>query len=291
MIREIKPQDKKRILEISQNIWEGDDYISRVFDDWVANPNGLFSGLWENGKLVGFGKLTHLTEEDIWLEGLRKDETSGAKGVGEKLSKHYINYLKGKQIRSVRFSTYFGNIASIKLNEKLGFKRLHTLSLKSQQIHEMISIKNDLTKYEFTEVKNYIESSSYLKGTKGFIGKGWVVYEFNEKLLKQFHREKQILVYRDDNQIRGCAIWSLQHYKKIIWISFLEAESEHILHKLLTEINNIGYDQQKKEMQILVPDGKLLEFCHQNNFTSWQQDHDFLLYELPKTLIAKITGS
>lgn len=291
MIRSIKPKDKQNVLEISKHIWEGDDYISQVFDDWVSNPNGLFCGLWEDGNLVGFGKLTHLSEKDIWLEGLRKDEKSGAKKVGEKLSGFYIKYLEGKQINSVRFSTYFGNIASIKLNEKLGFKHIHTLSLKFKPINKKLHSKYNLSNYEFADVKKYIESSSYLKGTKGFIAKGWVVYEFDDNLLKQFHNQKQILVYKDKNQIKGCAIWSLQHYKKVIWVSFLEAESQAILYSFLTEINNIGFAQNKDEMQILIPAGKLIEFCNNNEFSSWEQENDFLLYELPKSLIAKFTGS
>lgn len=291
MIREITPQDKERVLAISRNIWDGEDYIADVFDDWVKDARGLFCGLWENGKLVGFGKLTYLSEYDIWLEGLRKDESCGVKGVGEKLSRQYINYLKGKKIRSVRFSTYFGNIASITLNEKLGFKCIHTLSLKSKPITKKIEYSDEWpVDFDLKAIHDYIMTSSYLHGTKGFIGRGWVVYEYNLILLNEFYKHNKIIVYSQNNEIKGCAIWDIKHQRDIIWICFLEAENDEILQKLLTRINNIGFEGQQKEMQILVPDGKLLEFCKNNNFTSWEQDHDFLLYELPQQVLKHITN-
>ncbi len=32
MIRRIEADDKKEILNISENIWGGDDYVSQIFD-------------------------------------------------------------------------------------------------------------------------------------------------------------------------------------------------------------------------------------------------------------------
>jgi len=164
MIRRIKASDKKRVLEISSQIWEGEDYLFQVFDEWV-NDNGVFAGLWENNILVGFGKLTWLTPTDVWLEGLRKDEKSGAVKVGEKLSKYYLNYLKEKELNSIRFSTYFGNTASIKLNEKLGFIKILELSLKTIKIESSIKkISENLTKdISFSIFKKFVENSKYLQ--------------------------------------------------------------------------------------------------------------------------------
>ena len=73
MIREIKLSDKKEVLRISSQIWEGDDYVNNVFDEWVTDDDGLFTGYWENEKLIGFGRMRFLTPVDIWLEALRKD--------------------------------------------------------------------------------------------------------------------------------------------------------------------------------------------------------------------------
>src|SRR5438093_1005134 len=35
-LRPVRPADRERIIEITKDVWEGRDYIPRVFDSWVA---------------------------------------------------------------------------------------------------------------------------------------------------------------------------------------------------------------------------------------------------------------
>lgn len=291
MIREIRPSDKPRVLEISSQIWEGDDYIPLVFDQWVQDE-GVFAGLWENDILVGFGKLTYLTPTDVWLEGLRKDEKIGANHVGEKLSKFYLDYLKGKKIDSVRFSTYFGNAASINLNEKLGFQKVLLQSLKTKILEKRIQKVSAYlsTEIKFSQLKDYIEKSQYLKASKSNICQGWVVHKYSDKLLREYYDKKNFVVWLENSCIKGCALWSDVHYNDVFWISLLEVDNEQIFQEFLNYFNHLNKNSGKKEIEILVPTKLLLDFCNKNGFTSWEQEEDFYLYELPKATIEQITN-
>jgi hypothetical protein len=292
MIRRITEKDRIRVIEIASKIWEGDDYISFVFDEWVNDPDGNFAGLWENNKLVGFGRLKFLTSTDVWLEGLRKDPDSDAKGVGEKLSQYYYNYLQGKKITSIRFSTYFDNIASIKLNEKSGFKKVLTLSLKSLDLTKTernfsIKITSDIN---FKSIKHFVENSSYLQKSNYFIGKGWVTHKYSEKLLRKFFDDGNIVVWLEDGIIKGAGIWSKVNYPDVFWISFLEADNFEIFSGLKDYFNSVGRKMGKERLEIFIPDNKLKEFCNRAGFESWEQENDFMLYELPQKLINRITS-
>ena len=294
MIREIKLSDKKEILIISSQIWEGDDYVSNVFDEWVKGNAGFFTGYWEDEKLIGFGRMRFLTQTDIWLEALRKDPQTTIKGVGYKIATYYMNQLKGKRIKSIRFSTYFGNIASIKLNEKLGFKKVLTLSLKELEISKQklepihSSIKKEV---DYKMLDQYILNSSYLKRTNNFIGKGWVVHKYSEELLEEFHSEKQYAVYLENGEIKGLILFSDVKYSSVFWISFIEAENEEIYQELLNYAKLRALENNCKKIQILVPDiSELMCSIDSSGFKSWEQNNDFLLYEMPKNLIKQITG-
>ena len=292
MIRRITEKDRFRVIEIASKIWEGDDYISFVFDEWVNDPDGNFSGLWENGKLVGFGRLKFLTSTDIWLEGLRKDPDSDAKGVGEKLSRYYYNYLQGKKITSIRFSTYFDNIASIKLNEKSGFKKVLTLSLKSLDLTKTernfsIKITSDIN---FKSIKQFVENSSYLQKSNHFIGKGWVTHKYSEKFLRTFFDDGNIVVWLEDGLIKGAGFWAKVNYPDVFWISFLEADNFEIFTGLKDYFNSVGRKLGKERFEILIPDNRLKEYCNRASFESWEQENDFMLYELPQELIKRITS-
>ncbi|MCD4797080.1 MAG: GNAT family N-acetyltransferase [Candidatus Cloacimonetes bacterium] len=294
MIRKIKAEDKTDVLKISSKIWEGDDYIPQIFDEWVKDPHSIFAGLWVDKKLIGFGKLTFLSPTDIWLEGLRKDPQTKIKGVGKQLTAYYFDFLKGKNISSIRFSTYFDNIASIRFNEKTGFKRVLTLSLKVLKIGN--SKKKPLpdnisAPVDFIQLREYLKNSSYLNLCNNFIGKGWVVHSCSEQLLQQFVNENKVIVWQENGKIKGAGIYSEVFYKDEFWISLLEAENEEIFTGIKDHFINIALEKKKKYLNILVPkNNNLLKFCNKTGFESWEQENDFFLYELPKDIIRKITG-
>ncbi len=294
MIREIKHSDKTEVLQISSQIWEGDDYVNNVFDKWVTGDDGLFTGYWVNEKLIGFGRMRFLTPANIWLEALRKDPQTDIKGVGYKVAKYYMKQINGKRIESIRFSTYFGNIASIKLNEKLVFNKILTLSLKELDVsnHQIKPINNSIKKdVDFKVFEQYILNSSYLKGTNNFIGKGWVVHQYASKLLEEFHAKKQYAIYSRNGEIKGAILFSKVEYGNVFWISLIEAENEKIYHELMSYAINKALENNCKKIQLLIPNIlKLNDFINLCGFKSWEQNNDFLLYEMPKHLIKQITG-
>ena len=294
MIRDIKLSDKKDVLRISSQIWEGDDYVSGVFDEWITYEDGIFTGYWEDEILIGFGRMRFLTPANIWLEALRKDPQTDVKGVGQKIAKYYMEQLKGKRIESVRFSTYFGNIASIKLNEKLGFNMILKLSLKELEIsnHQIKPINKAISTYiGYDILDKYIMNSSYLIGSKNFIGRGWVVHQYSSKLLEEFYAKKQFVVYSENGEIKGVILFSDVDYKNVCWISLIEAENEEIYKELLNFAISRALEKNCKKIQLLVPDiSKLMGIVNLTGFKSWEQNNDFLLYEMPENLIGQITG-
>jgi len=72
------------VLELTRTIWEGDDYVPHVWGEWLADPQGLLAVAEHQGRVLGLGKLTRLSEDDWWLEGLRTHPNT--KGGGSPLS-------------------------------------------------------------------------------------------------------------------------------------------------------------------------------------------------------------
>ena len=38
-LRPVRPADRERIAEITRDVWDGHDYLPRVFDDWVGDAS------------------------------------------------------------------------------------------------------------------------------------------------------------------------------------------------------------------------------------------------------------
>ncbi|NJD99705.1 GNAT family N-acetyltransferase [Thermococcus sp. LS1] len=123
IVREALPEDRPFIEEIAKLTWEGEDYLARVFDEWLKD--GGFYVLEMDGKVIGTAKLTLLPGKVGWLEGLRVHPDYRGRGYGWKL--HYFMLQLGERlaregrIDALEFATYFLNRESIAMAERTGF--------------------------------------------------------------------------------------------------------------------------------------------------------------------------
>jgi hypothetical protein len=229
--------------------------------------------------------LTFLSTGQVWLQGLRKDEKLKLRGVGKILTKYFLNYLKNKDIRSLRFSTYIDNIASIKFNEALGFQHSNTFSLKTYELNESVAVPGTVItagKKDLTEIENFIAKSEFLKASQNLISKGWTLYNYDQEYLHRLLEADKIIITLKNNKISGIMICEVMNYQEILWISFLEAVDHEAYYDLFESAKAIAVNLGKKEIQLLVPAVYyLLEQCNLYGFTSWQQESDVLLYEYP----------
>lgn len=126
--RPVEPGDKPRLLEIAALIWEGHDYMPHVFDRWIEDDRHYFAAMTLAGRLIGCGRLTPFDPQRGWLEGLRVDPGLQGRGFGRALSRHLAAAGRERGFARLIFSTYFGNHASIRINEDLGFRRIAAFS-------------------------------------------------------------------------------------------------------------------------------------------------------------------
>ena len=56
-LRPVRPADRDRIAEMTRDVWEGRDYIPRVFDRWVSDAGAEFQAAEVDGVVVGVQRL------------------------------------------------------------------------------------------------------------------------------------------------------------------------------------------------------------------------------------------
>lgn len=71
LCRPALPMDTPAVLAMSSLIWDGEDYLKYVWQDWMDDPDGMLLVGEYAGDLAATGKLTQLAEHTWWLEGLR----------------------------------------------------------------------------------------------------------------------------------------------------------------------------------------------------------------------------
>jgi GNAT superfamily N-acetyltransferase len=121
-LRPIRAADRERVVEISRDIWDGHDYLPRVFDDWLADAGAAFQAAELDGVVVGVQRLRPIAPGLVWYEGLRVASTHRRQGLARAMLASAIADAKDQGFREMRLGT--GNADAVPLFESLGFLRL-----------------------------------------------------------------------------------------------------------------------------------------------------------------------
>ncbi|HEY1419079.1 MAG TPA: GNAT family N-acetyltransferase [Candidatus Dormibacteraeota bacterium] len=110
------------MLELTRDIWDGHDYIPRVFDEWVGDAGATFQAAEADGVVVGLQRLRPYAPGLVWYEGLRVAATHRRQGVARSMLESAIAESREHGVREMRLGT--ANPDALKLFESLGFRRL-----------------------------------------------------------------------------------------------------------------------------------------------------------------------
>ena len=121
-LRPVRPADRERILEITRDVWEGHDYLPRVFDGWVSDAAAAFQAVEVDGVVVGVQRMRPYAEGLVWYEGLRVASSHRRRGIARSMLESAIAEAREQGFREMRLAT--GNAEAVPLFELVGFKRL-----------------------------------------------------------------------------------------------------------------------------------------------------------------------
>lgn len=295
-IRKMTLKDRSRMKEIVKNIWDGNDYMPLVFDSWVRDKKGEFAGaVDQKGKLVGFEKLTMLSDSDAWIEGLRKDLKMKVKGVGRLLSGHLLERLsKDNKIRTIRFATYFHNVESIGLFTKIGFRVLEKRNHKYLRLPKIKSIpeyKENRAEvcYDQKAVLDFIGRSRWKSINKNGFCHSWVVRPFSDDFfIENYIKKGCCIAIRENGSIKALCLYTIRE-KEDFFISLFEADTPKLFKELLQKAKQIAYKGGQQALCVVINKNDKISYNNFKslNFKSWEGENDFLIFDYPVKLLRK----
>jgi GNAT superfamily N-acetyltransferase len=118
----VRPSDRDRVVEIARDVWEGRDYLPRVFDRWVADAGASFQAAELDGVVVGLQRLRPYAPGLVWYEGLRVAAPLRRRGVARAMLAAAIEQAREQGFREMRLGT--GSASAANLFESAGFRRI-----------------------------------------------------------------------------------------------------------------------------------------------------------------------
>ena len=126
-LRPVRPADRERMLEIIADIWDGHDYLPRVFEEWVADPSASFQAVELEGTVVGFQRTRPLNRAIAFYEGLRVASSHRRLGLARAMLKSAVEDARRAGFGELRLVS--GNPHAIALFESEGFQILSRLGV------------------------------------------------------------------------------------------------------------------------------------------------------------------
>lgn len=182
--RELTSEDIPAIKDISKDIWEGDDYVPYVIQEWLQEKDCINYGTFKDEKkteLIGFGRVKLYDKEIAWLEGGRIRVSYQGKGIGKLQLNYAIEYSKKVGAKVAQYDTGSKNFASISLAKYFGFKQKKCMDLveaNSDNIKISRKIAPKFEKLAAKEVKEHYKEFEIGPGTEICIGWSYIPLKY-----------------------------------------------------------------------------------------------------------------
>ncbi len=196
--RPAQAKDTEAVMELSSHIWDGGDYIPHVWDEWMADPEGLLGVAEMHGRVAGVFKLTKFQEGEWYMEGLRVHPDFQGRGVASHIQEYILETWRRMGNGIIRLTTGSYNVKVHRMCEQKGFKRIaEFIPYRAPSLAEGTSSFISLGVGEANHAIEFVLSSPAHALSSGLINLGWVYADPQLKHIENAIKERHAWWWRD----------------------------------------------------------------------------------------------
>ncbi len=126
VVRPARAEDRDAVLAFCARIWEGHDYIALVWDAWFVDPRGVLLVAVERAleRPVGLVHVRVVSDDEVWMEGIRVDPDARRRGIGRLLSTAALAAARERGAKVARLMISRANTASQQLAAGFGYAKV-----------------------------------------------------------------------------------------------------------------------------------------------------------------------
>ncbi len=191
-------KDTEGVLELCSHIWDGGDYIPQVWEEWMADPDGLLGVAELGGRVAGVFKLTKFQEGEWYLEGLRVHPEFQGRGIAAHIHEYVVETWRYMGSGLVRLVTHSENVKVHRMCEESGFKRIaEFIPYRAPILPEEAENFTLLEMNEAPQALEFVLPSQTHALSSGLINLGWVYGDLQLKHLVEVVGHKHAWWWRD----------------------------------------------------------------------------------------------
>lgn len=270
--------DYDDIVDISRNIWDGNDYLPKVFHKWVDEKEGCFLGVVEDNKVVAVGKYTVLPDRQGWLEGLRVHVDYRGRQLAHAISDMLFNLsredLRNGKVTNIAMCTHVDTKASIKMMESKNFKLEQSCLILFKPLSSLdpsLKLSNYIVENWDISYEDFKELN-YFKYSDNKITYGFTYLNVCKEIYDELIESKSLLIINGHKcmiKLKGCP-------SIVCFDNTFEGINDATNYALLK------YKTSESEVYISNPYNELIYELKNNHFESMNDFKDDCLYYVYK---------
>jgi GNAT superfamily N-acetyltransferase len=253
-IRPARPDDRPAMERICAHTWEWGDYIPEVWDDWLADEQGLTIVGELAGRAVALSRFRFQAPDQIWLEGMRVDPEYRRRGIGRQFLDHSIAFAQEHGARMVRLSTSYHNVAVHTLTAQAGMERVGAYQLRVADPLPGAPEPVFLSAEHADLVRAFLLDSPLMAYTHGLYSVDWAWQELSPARVTQFLESGQFAAQLSpDGRLAALALLHVRPEDRELWIGFIDGEAAAV-PELATAVRAHAARIGAEKVQVMVPD-------------------------------------
>lgn len=166
VIRPLRRNDVPAIVEMTKNVWGGNDYVPVALQQWMRDSSSHSYVIKRKGEVVSVANLRMMdAHRTAWMEGIRVHPDVRSEGLGHRLTEYMIDQAKAMNAKRVRLITAYRNEGAVKLATSAGLKPITSMqSFWKEAISEIKwCVENtDVSEIDYTALATVLENQPAL---------------------------------------------------------------------------------------------------------------------------------
>jgi GNAT superfamily N-acetyltransferase len=208
---------------ICTKTWEWGDYIPEVWDDWLADENGVLLIGELDDQAVGLSRITFQTPGQVWLEGMRVHPDFRQQGIAARFLDYSLDYARTHKARVVRLGTDRDNAPAHTVVARAGMECVGRYVLWVAEPLPEASPPPVLTPQHEAAARTFLEQSRVWHHTHYLYNANWAWQELSGCRIQQMLSSGQMVVqWASDGKLAALAIIHSDAEDGGLWIGFAD---------------------------------------------------------------------
>jgi len=245
---------------ICAHTWDWGDYIPEVWEDWLAEEQGIILVGELQGQVVALNHVSFQECGQVWLEAMRVDPGYRRRGIAGRFLDHSVAYAREQGARVVRLGTSGTNTAIHIMTARASMDRVGAYVLRTAEALACGAELTFLTPKNAACVEAYLADSPVLAHTRGLYSADWSWQELSVERVTRFLDAGQVAgLFTLDGDLRALTTIHAVAEDKKVWIGFADGQPEAVTD-LVSRIRGHAAQMGAERVDVMLPDVPWL--CH-----------------------------